>query len=407
MTEVNLMWEPEGKLINAHTLGSLEPAEVLFEYEGEPLTFVARDLCDELLLVHSLLVFDRMSRYLVSAVDQRILDHLKSGQLDVRGALRQPRCWVADMAVDGAAAKLWRVEFDSVPESVLPRAGTMLTPQLEPLLRVRLLGNRIGPGKTSATDIRMATQAGESSLKRLAEIAFKRRKRAGRPSRQLRHYFDLPVPYLGDASFEIAFGAPRSEPELFSQEAEVFDEMGKLLAAGFRLVQSDKADAAAEDLDQEDVVPLLEAIRMLTPPIQGDVDRIEIGGRMIEERHKRMTLTRDDRRKVIERIKPRRKAAPKERPFLVTGSIPEADQDAFTFTLRDLDPQDIPGVGPVEEIPFRFAEHLLDIVIDAFNSLERVTVVGEGSGTEFQALDIEFAGDPSLERSEPHPVGSE
>ncbi len=401
------MWEPEGKLISAHTLGSLEPTEVLYEYDGEPLTFVARDPCDELLLVHSLLVLDRTSRYLVSAVDQRILDELKSGQLEVRGALRQPRCWVADVASDASVSKIWRVEFDVLPETVLPRAGTMLTPELEPLFRVRLLGRDLGPQRTSASDIRMAAQAGESSLKRLAELTFKRRTRSGRPSRRLRHYFDLPVPCLGAGSFEIAFGAPRIGPEFFSQEAEVFDEMGKLLAAGFRLMQSDKADASAEGLEQEDVLPLLEVIRMLTPPIQGDVDQIEVGGRLIEERHKRTTLTRDDRRKVIERIKRRRRALPDEHPFLVAGRIPEADQDAFTFTLRELDPQDIPGVGRAEEISFRFREHLLDTVIDAFNSLERVVVVGEASGTDFEALDIKFAGEPSLDRSDAGPVGSE
>src|SRR5207237_9320763 len=93
-----------------------------------------RVACDDLLLGHRLCVFDRTSRYLVSAVDDRILGDLKAARLDLRNALRQPRCWVADVQEDAAISALWRVDFDSVPEDVLPRAGTMLTPELESLI---------------------------------------------------------------------------------------------------------------------------------------------------------------------------------------------------------------------------------------------------------------------------------
>jgi hypothetical protein len=127
------MWAPVGRKIQSSELGLIEPEEILFEFGGEPLTFVARDPSGDLLLAHSLCVFDRTSRYLVSAVDERILGDLKSGRLELRSALRQPRCWVVDVQEDAAVRALWQVDFDSVPQDVLPRPGTMLTPELESL----------------------------------------------------------------------------------------------------------------------------------------------------------------------------------------------------------------------------------------------------------------------------------
>ena len=94
------MWEPDGKIIDSNAIGSLEPKEPLFEFEGEYLTFVAHDLNGDLLLVHNLCVSDGISRYLVSPIDARILSDLKAGRLDIYSALRQPRCWIADLVAD-------------------------------------------------------------------------------------------------------------------------------------------------------------------------------------------------------------------------------------------------------------------------------------------------------------------
>jgi hypothetical protein len=323
------------------------------------------------------------------------------------GALRQPRCWIVDFGPGWEIQQLWLMSFNKVPREMLPRPGAMLTPELEPLFRVRLLGEGVGPGNTSATDVRMAAQAGESSLKRLAEITHKQRKRTGRTARQVRRYSDLPVQYLGAASFEIAFGAPSPEPQLFEQDAEVFEEMGKLLGQGLRMIRSDAVFETVDGLDQDEVAQLLEAVKSLTPSTQGDVDRIEIGGRLIEPFEGPMILTRDDRRRTLERIKPRRRALPEERPFLVAGRIPKADKDALTFTLRDLDPSEVPAVGLVEEIPFRFGEHLFEVVMDAFNSEERVVVVGERVGSDYQALDVRFGADGSPEVPQPPGLESE
>ena len=127
--KVGRMWKPEGDLINQEALGLLKPVEVLYEFECEFLTFVALDPNDEPLLVHNLCVFERTSRYLVSAIDPRILHDLKTGRIDILTALRQPRCWIADVAEDAEVKSLWRIDFDAVPADHLPSPGAMLTPE--------------------------------------------------------------------------------------------------------------------------------------------------------------------------------------------------------------------------------------------------------------------------------------
>ena len=239
------MWEPKGKIIDNNALGSLAPQEVLFEYE-EPLTFVAEDPEEQPLLAHCLEGDRGVSRYLVAASARFIIEDLKAGRIDVLGALRQPRCWIADLGLSGTVESLWTVDFESVPKSVLPRAGAMLTPALQSLFRVRLVGEGVGPGKTSAADVRMAAQAAETSLKTLAEITLKQRKQSGRPTRQIRYYSDLPVQYLGAASFEISC-APRTRPRSSIWIRKYLRRWGPISTRRSRLSETERPRARFQD----------------------------------------------------------------------------------------------------------------------------------------------------------------
>ena len=107
---------------------------------------------------HNLCVSEGISRYLVSPIDARILGDLKAGRLDIYSALRQPRCWIADLVAADSFEHPWRIhalyriDFDSVPKDHLPRPGAMITPDLDPIFRLRLIGPGVGPGKTKAAD---------------------------------------------------------------------------------------------------------------------------------------------------------------------------------------------------------------------------------------------------------------
>ena len=386
------MWTPGGKTIEPTRLGTLEPSEVLYEFDGEPLTFVAQDPDDEPLLVHSLSVFERTSRYLASAIDSRILQDLKTGRIDLLTALRQPRCWIVDLADDASINALWRIDFGAIPERFLPRPGAMLYPALDPLFRVRLIGSGVGPGKTSAADVRMAAQAAESGLRGLARIALDQKKKSGQVPKDIRHYSDLPFQYSRAASFEIALGRPRDT--LPGVDDDVFNEMGNLLEQGLKALRANADDVSPiEGLTADQELQLFEAIKALTPPLRGGVDRIEVGGGLIERISTPKVLTRDDRLRSVQRIKNTRKAPLKDAPFRISGVIEEADQGLSSFTLRQLEPQDVPGLGPVSEINFRFEDHLYDDVLEAFNTLDRVIVVGERVESFVKALDVQPATD--------------
>ena len=384
------MWEPQGTKLGNDKLGSLKPREILYEYDGEPLTFISLDPDGEPVLVHSLATFDRTSRYLVSAIDGRILSDLKAGRMDILTGLRQSRCWIADLAEDASIKALWRVEFVSIPENVLPRPGAMLNPALDPVFRLRLIGSGVGPGKTSAADVRMAAQAAETGLRGLARIALDEKKKVGTVSRDVRHFSDLPYLFSRAASFEIAFGRPQDRLPGFDEE--VFAEMGHLLERGLKAVRANNEGFhLIEGLNADQTVQLVEVIRALTPPTRGGVERVDIGGELVDVLSGSRVLTRDDRVRSVQRIKASRKAPRKEPPFRISGVINEADQETLRFTLRQLDPAEATVVGNATEVLFVFEEHLYDTVMEAFNSLERMVVVGERVDSQYQALDIKLA----------------
>src|SRR5262245_54205628 len=133
------MWEPKGTAIDAATLGELRPEEVLFEFE-EPLTFICRDRDGQLLLAHNLCAEGDVSRYLLVVTDQEFVDGLKAGRLDMLAALRQPRCWIVDFGPGWRIKGLWLIAFDKIPKDHLPKPGAMLTPELDPVFRLRLVG---------------------------------------------------------------------------------------------------------------------------------------------------------------------------------------------------------------------------------------------------------------------------
>ena len=386
------MWEPRGAIIDLGRLGALEPREILYEYDGEPLTFVARDPDGASLLVHNLAASDHTTRYLASTVDTRILTDLRAGRIDLLSGLRQPRCWIVDLAEDAAVKSAWMVDFDSIPKEVLPRSGAMLNPNLDPLFRLRLIGPGVGPGRTSAGDVRMAAQAAESGLRGLARIALVAKRQVGQVPRDIRHYSDLPYLFSRAASFELAFGRPRDG--LPGLDEEVFAEMGRLLERGLTALRADgEEDAPVEGLETEQILQLFEAIKALTPPTKGAIDQVEIGGQLIDEKVTARILTRDDRIRSMRRIKSSRRTPRKEAPFRVSGIIEEADQGTFSFTLREIDAPEPNILEGMHEIRFQFEEHLYDKVMEAFNTLELMVVVGERMDSRYQALDVRPAVD--------------
>jgi hypothetical protein len=130
------MWPVAGKEIDAARFSPLQPAEVLYDFDG-PRTFTYSDQEGELCLAHWCDADRDIDRYLVVPFSRRLADSLKSGQLPLRDALDQPRLWVIDVERAGAIRKAWRVDPADLPADVLPQPGTLLLRSLETKLGAR------------------------------------------------------------------------------------------------------------------------------------------------------------------------------------------------------------------------------------------------------------------------------
>ena len=170
--------------------------------------------------------------------------------------------------------------------------------------------------------------------------------------------------------------------------------MGAHLDSAFKALRDGNADCLIPGLDQDQSTRLIEALKALTPSTQGDVDRVEIGGTLVERYRPPVT-----RRVISARLKIMKGGASSEEPFRVRGVISEADQELCSFKLRDLVHVGNTRFREVDELTFGFDEHVYEIVMEAFNSLERVVVVGEMIAGKNQALDVKFEVPPQPEPS--------
>ncbi len=120
-----MMWQVQGKRIDAKRFGPFEPRHVLNHYDG-PRIFTFHDSDEALCLACWSDEGEDRSRFLVVPVSDRIVSDLESGTLTVREALDQPRLWVVDLGFDGTIAEAWLVSPKDVPDDAQPQPGTRL-----------------------------------------------------------------------------------------------------------------------------------------------------------------------------------------------------------------------------------------------------------------------------------------
>ena len=376
------MWTPEGSNIVSDDLGDLKPFEVLIELGCEPLSYVAKDKYDGLILIHSLAVENEVSRYLIVPTDSRILDEMKAGRMDLLTGLRQPRCWIVDLVASDDDELGFRVQlavqvrFESIPEHYLPWPGAMIRPELESLFRIRLIGDGVGPGKTTAADVRTATGGTESLLKTLATLALGQDVTTGRTSQEVRSYSSLPLQYTRAASFEVAFGRP--EQDSGQIDPKILNKMGQLFADGLASIRNEK-DTAGEiaGLDFDKSRSLIKAIREITPPSTGGIETIEVSGSLATQNPTPIMLTRKDRNRLDEKIRSWKRGDHRNDLIALTGFIEEADRGNFTFTLRRIEPSGRIGTQEFHEVHFRFEDSFEPEVLDSFSKDLKVVVFGE------------------------------
>jgi hypothetical protein len=353
----------EPRLDSAY-LGALEPTRILFDFDG-PRTFLSQDSQGDLLFLHQCDASESIWRYFVVPFSETLLADLEGGRLDLRSALDQPRLWVADFDRNGVAA-LFRIVDRASVEAYLPIAGTMLSPEFEPLLSVRACGQSVELGKakigvigTSLTNIRNA-------LKTLAEYAQKAATGPGQPTTELRRYYDLPVVFSTGSVRVSVLPEIDSQQEMFES---VWDRMEKALSRGLNEIKKSVDPSLTASVMDNELRVALKAIYLLTPPSYGAVDTTYISGKLTESSGdiEPVQLTRQTRTSLRQRLQ----LAVDEQETVVEmeGIISEMDRDESTCMLRNETGKTL--------LKLSFPDSLYERVKEAFDSQRKVRAFAE------------------------------
>lgn len=350
-------------------LGSAVPEEILYEAE-EPVVFTLRTALGQRVLAYLADASATTRWLLLTPCGDALLTDLKRGRVPVREALEQSWVWLATLDNRDEWSDAWAIELGDIPPDHLPQPGVMLLPEHQPVLSTRAVGPSIGRATTPASVVAFVADRTRRALKSLLEFELDLASQ-GRPSEDLRALYDLPVQRISYASFEVSFSAPE---RLFDDPA--LERSVALLRRGLRWAAAeDGAPLSASDDAQRSAV--LRALKLLTPPTTGAIQRIDIGGRWM--RNRPAILQRDSSRRVQTELR----RTTSERVAQAEGRLREFDKDNLTFTLRDT-----PDGNPVRGA---FDEELYDELFDYFANDDRVTVAGVVRGGKLYVAAVSAA----------------
>ena len=135
-------------------IGDLKPLEVLYDFDG-PCIFTTRTPAGLPLLAYQVEELDpeAMARFLVATSSHQTLYDLREGALSVRAALLGGSPWLVDVGqADALPKRAYQIEAAQLPPDALPAPATMLLPELEPLLHIRLCAQpgcqNLDPGRS-------------------------------------------------------------------------------------------------------------------------------------------------------------------------------------------------------------------------------------------------------------------
>jgi hypothetical protein len=273
-----------------------------------------------------------------------LVERLEKGQMSLREAIDQPRLWVVDVNSDWAPQAAIRTHLSDLPQDELPVPGTMLLPSLEPLLSLRAIGDPIRPGEMPGSVIKFVIEGAQRALKTLAEYALEKGDQGREGLHVLRRLYDLPAQTFRTASFEVSFGSPFREPDLYAgigageaqDERAALEAIGKNLRAGLAWL-TDGVRGRQElpvPEDQELSRVIVQAMRYLTPPTHGPIREMELRGGLVKKMEGPFHLNRNMRSVVNATL--RRFPTPTEHSVRLVGRIRELDADRLRFELREI-----------------------------------------------------------------------
>jgi len=134
-----------------------EPLEVLIWLDG-PRTFTLLDQDGLLCIAHWLQEKDNYWHYVVVHITDENLKKLSSAEQSLLDVLHQPRVYVVAVDTQFQVQAVSLVQFEQLPQNVLPKRGTMLRRELEPVLRPRSIGAEAKPRDIPASVIKTTVE---------------------------------------------------------------------------------------------------------------------------------------------------------------------------------------------------------------------------------------------------------
>ncbi|MBK8534604.1 MAG: hypothetical protein IPL59_05465 [Candidatus Competibacteraceae bacterium] len=324
-----------------------------------PCIFTARTPAQMLVLAYLVedLEDERLQRFLVVTTAENTIKELKEGSTTVHEALLRGSMWLVDVDMtDARPRRAFGIQPAQLPPDALPESGTMLLPQLEPALRVKLKGDQIRAGSVPAAALGSVADIAQTALKPIFEWLARdqRADNSGRLPEWLRALYGLSLQRLGYGSLDLSFHAPRTPDEtqavLPLGDGELSSRQA-LRTHGWSLLKAglDWAVSPTEDFKHagEESLAILEALRRLAPASTGPVTTVEVSGTMLGYLRQPYRLTRASSKKIRTALTElKQQHAVQLRLF--EGRIRNLDLDLLTLILRD-DPGELGDIQLVLE----------------------------------------------------------
>ena len=287
--------------------GVFEPIDVLIWLDG-PRTFTLLDQDGQMCIAHWFEEKENQWHYVVVPITDQILKELNNGEQSLLDVLQQPRVYLVAVDTQFQVQSVALTYFDQLPKDALPERGAMIRRELEPFFRLRSMGDAIRPGDIPGSVIKTTVENAQKAIRLLAEYELNHPSRKGKRSKALRELYDLPAQRIQAASFEVSFRSPFSDPSLFDQippteqeeDKSVLDRICGHLQTGIAWLESNEDEQFFEDkaIDAELKNRIVEAMKFLTPPTSGAIQRTEVSGRAFKL-DRVVALNRNDRRRVF------------------------------------------------------------------------------------------------------------
>lgn len=389
--------------VDLNHVGRLEPEEVLYAFDGpciftahtparmRVLAYLAEDLEDE-----------GLQRFLVVTTAENTIQALKEGSATVHEALLRGSMWLVDVDMaDARPRRAYSIQPEQLPPDALPEPGTMLLPELEPALRVKLKGEQIRAGSVPGAVLASVADIAQTALKPIIEwlAGDQRADSSGRPPEWLRSQYGLSLQYIGYGSLELAFQPLRLPDETQAALPLGDDELNDrqaLRTRGWNQLRKglDWVVSPAEDMHypSEESLAILEALRRLAPASTGPVTEVEVSGKMLGYPQQPYRLTRVSTKKIRTALT-RFKQQYTVQLRLFEGRIRNLDLDFLTLILRDA-PGELGDIHLVLE-----DDRFYEAARDAYYHELGVKIAARSiDGKIWTIIDLEFLPDQAVDQ---------